>query len=448
MYVSVGAAIDVAELEKQEVSEKTVESWCVEEQAMEVDISLLQQVEDLERKVISASLQIKGWMHPEPQSEREDLVYHEHKLLSSPATENKVQRETSPEKLPGTVVRRPNNPLDIAVTRLAELERNIERRHGCLKLKTFSHWMQWLLWTVIIQCDEVTVCVCDCSEEEVAPGMRLWRKALGEVRSSAQLSLCIQQLQKSIAWERSIMKVHCHICQKGDNEELLLLCDGCDKGCHTYCHKPKITTVPDGDWFCPTCVAKESGHSPRSRKQQSRTAGGGKKSSEVKRNGKPSVVGELIKEEAASSNSVPKKGTKELKKRKRDDSPTSSQAKHDSPVSCTKKAKMAKDNTNGLAMCRVLLAELEAHQDAWPFLTPVNHKAVPGYRKVIKKPMDFSTIREKLANNQYLNLETFIIDVNLVFDNCEKFNEDDSEIGRAGHNMRRFFDERWTELLM
>lgn len=45
------------------------------------------------------------------------------------------------------------------------------------------------------------------SEEEVAPGMRLWRKSLGQVRSSAQLSLCIQQLQKSIAWERAIMKV-------------------------------------------------------------------------------------------------------------------------------------------------------------------------------------------------------------------------------------------------
>uniref|UniRef100_A0A4W6C6T2 Bromodomain adjacent to zinc finger domain 2B n=1 Tax=Lates calcarifer TaxID=8187 RepID=A0A4W6C6T2_LATCA len=393
--------IDVAELEKQEVSEKTVESWCVEEQAMEVDIGLLQKVEDLERKVVCASLQIKGWMHPEPQSEREDLVYHEHKLLSSPAPENKGQRETSPEEA-GAMVRRPNNPLDIAVMRLDELERNIERRY---------------------------------SEEEVAPGMRLWRKALCEVRSSAQLSLCIQQLQKSIAWERSIMKVHCLLCQKGDNEELLLLCDGCDKGCHTYCHKPKITTVPDGDWFCPTCVAK------------SRTAGGGKKGSEVKRNSKPSVAGELIKEEAASSNSVPKKGTKELKKRKGDDSPPSSQAKHDSPVSCAKKAKMPKDDTNGLAVCHVLLAELESHQDAWPFLTPVNHKAVPGYRKVIKKPMDFSTIREKLATNQYLNLETFIIDVNLVFDNCEKFNEDDSEIGRAGHNMRRFFDKRWTELL-
>uniref|UniRef100_UPI0037E82B33 bromodomain adjacent to zinc finger domain protein 2B n=1 Tax=Semicossyphus pulcher TaxID=241346 RepID=UPI0037E82B33 len=406
--------IDVAELEKQEVSEETVESWCVEEQAMEVDISLLQQVEQLERRVISANLQVKGWMHPEPQSEREDLVYHEHKLFSSPARERKGQRETSQEELPGSVVRRPNNPLDIAVIRLAELERNIERSE----------------------------------EETAAPGMRLWYKALGEVRSSAQLSLCIQQLQKSITWERSIIKMHCQLCQKGDNEELLLLCDSCDKGCHTYCHKPRITTVPDGNWFCPSCVAKESGQSPRSRRHQSRTAGGGKKATEVKRTSKPSVVGELIGEEAASSNGVPKKGTKEFKKRKGEDSPHGSQAGLDSPVSCAKKAKTAKENnSNGLGMCGVLLDELEAHPNAWPFLTPVNLKSVPGYRKVIKKPMDFSTIREKLTNNQYLNLETFIIDVNLVFENCEKFNEDDSEIGRAGHSMRRFFDKRWTELL-
>lgn len=48
---------------------------------------------------------------------------------------------------------------------------------------------------------------------------------------------------------------------------------------------------------------------------------------------------------------------------------------------------------------------------------------------------------------RYQNLETFIIDVNLVFDNCEKFNEDNSDIGRAGHNMRKFFEKRWTELL-
>lgn len=68
-------------------------------------------------------------MHPEPQSEREDLVYHEHKLFSSPALDNKGQKETSPEKPLSTVVRWPNNPLDIAVSRLTDLERNIERRY-------------------------------------------------------------------------------------------------------------------------------------------------------------------------------------------------------------------------------------------------------------------------------------------------------------------------------
>ncbi|CAJ1079290.1 bromodomain adjacent to zinc finger domain protein 2B isoform X1 [Xyrichtys novacula] len=416
--------IDVTQLDKQEVCEEMVASWCVEEQAMDVDISLLQQVEELERKVISANLHVKGWMHPEPQSESEDLVYHEHKLFTShPAPERHRQRESSHEELPGSVVRRPNNPLDIAVLRLAALESNIERS----------------------------------SEEAAAPGMRLWHKALGEARSSAQLSLCIQQLQKSISWERSIMKAYCQLCQKGDNEELLLLCDSCDQGCHTYCHKPRITTVPDGNWYCPTCVTKqpsvcavtqESGQSPRSRRHQSRTAGGGKKGSEVKRNSKPSVVEELIREEATSSNAAPKKGTKEVKKRKGGDSPHGSQAGYDSPSPCQKKAKTAKDNnTNRLGMCGELLSELEAHPDAWPFLTPVNHKSVPGYKKVIKKPMDFSTIREKLTNNQYLNLETFIVDINLVFENCEKFNEDDSQIGRAGHSMRRFFDKRWTELL-
>lgn len=58
------AVADMAE--KQEVNKRTVESWCVEEQAMDVDISLLQQVEELERKVISASLQdkVQARRHP------------------------------------------------------------------------------------------------------------------------------------------------------------------------------------------------------------------------------------------------------------------------------------------------------------------------------------------------------------------------------------------------
>ena len=49
---------------------------------------------------------------------------------------------------------------------------------------------------------------------------------------------------------------NCQVCRKGDNDEYLLLCDGCDRGCHMYCLRPKVTQVPEGDWFCPTCTAK------------------------------------------------------------------------------------------------------------------------------------------------------------------------------------------------
>lgn len=38
---------------------ETMECWCTEEQAMKVDIGMLQQVEALERKVVSAGLQVK-----------------------------------------------------------------------------------------------------------------------------------------------------------------------------------------------------------------------------------------------------------------------------------------------------------------------------------------------------------------------------------------------------
>lgn len=47
---------------------------------------------------------------------------------------------------------------------------------------------------------------------------------------------------------------------------------------------------------------------------------------------------------------------------------------------------------------------------------------------------------------RYPNLETFAVDVRLVFDNCETFNEDDSDIGRAGHNMRKYFEKKWTDI--
>ncbi|XP_066432076.1 bromodomain adjacent to zinc finger domain protein 2B isoform X11 [Eleutherodactylus coqui] len=397
--------IDTKGQDHGEVTRDVVETWCMEDHEMEVDIAILQQVEDLERRVASASLQVKGWMCPELDSEREDLVYHEHKPVAKWHKEHDGDHTGDEGRNSCAIERRSDNPLDIAVTRLTDLERNIERR----------------------------------TEDDIAPGLKIWRKALSEARNAAQVSLCIQQLQKSIAWEKSIMKVYCQICRKGDNEELLLLCDGCDKGCHTYCHRPKITAIPEGDWFCPACIAKASGHTLKMKKANLK----GKKISEPKKGKKASADAEDEDTTVATGGSS-KKGSKDSKKRKVDENNISPAKQESSPAS--KKSKTsAKDDSKDLALCSVILSEMESHEDAWPFLLPVNLKLVPGYKKVIKKPMDFATIREKLSNGQYPNFETFALDVRLVFNNCETFNEDDSEIGRAGHKMRIHFEKRWTE---
>uniref|UniRef100_A0A8D0DDX6 [histone H3]-trimethyl-L-lysine(4) demethylase n=1 Tax=Sander lucioperca TaxID=283035 RepID=A0A8D0DDX6_SANLU len=49
----------------------------------------------------------------------------------------------------------------------------------------------------------------------------------------------------------------CLVCGRGDEEDRLLLCDGCDDSYHTFCLIPPLHDVPKGDWRCPKCVAEE-----------------------------------------------------------------------------------------------------------------------------------------------------------------------------------------------
>ncbi|XP_023806546.1 bromodomain adjacent to zinc finger domain protein 2B isoform X3 [Oryzias latipes] len=313
---------------KSDSYRRIIENWSVEQKAKEVDVSLLQQVQALERRVLSADLQDGT----SPVADRMCQGYRENKTSS---LEIRRRKETSQEDAPDSVTGQADNPLETAVARLEELERNINH----------------------------------AAAAAAGSESRLWHKALRQVRASAQLSLCIQHLQKSVVWEQAVQRA-------------------------------------------------EKSRASQRRDLQSQTAGGG-----LKQSCQLAAPAWLNMEAASSRSGQNRTGT------------------DFNPASCTKKAQISKDDNSQLAVCRVLLAELEAHKDAWPFLTPVNHKVILGYRKVIKKPMDFSTIKKKLNNNLYFDLETFMADVNLVFDNCEKFNEDDSEIGRAGHNMRRFFEE-------
>ncbi len=50
----------------------------------------------------------------------------------------------------------------------------------------------------------------------------------------------------------------CMICRGIANPAKLLICDGCDRGCHMYCLDPPLVRVPRGKWFCAECEQGKS----------------------------------------------------------------------------------------------------------------------------------------------------------------------------------------------
>ncbi|XP_026742948.1 bromodomain adjacent to zinc finger domain protein 1A-like [Trichoplusia ni] len=92
-----------------------------------------------------------------------------------------------------------------------------------------------------------------------------WEVSLMECKSLSQLVLHLFTLDSSITWSASILNASCRLCRRKTDPDNMLLCDGCNKGHHLYCLKPKLTKVPEGDWFCDQCKPKE--RTPRKRRK-------------------------------------------------------------------------------------------------------------------------------------------------------------------------------------
>ncbi|KAL1132310.1 hypothetical protein AAG570_010266 [Ranatra chinensis] len=286
-----------------------------------------------------------------------------------------------------------------------------------------------------------------CCDDMEVKGLVVWREALHKVHTAAQLAMVQHALEASIAWDKSIMKAvsppqnaqtvgnlmfllqNCQFCHSGDNEDKLLLCDGCDKGYHTYCFRPKMETIPDGDWYCHQCLNQAKGEKncivPRGKWYCSNCVSKHPKKKSTRRS-QSTTMPLTPTTTTTTTTTSPIKTT--------DESTTNST--ESIPIRLNKE----------LAPCRQVLDDLESHDEAWPFLLAVNTKQFPTYRKVIRNPMDLQTIGKRLSQNEYKSRDEFVSDVRLIFDNCETFNEDNSPVGKAGHTLRLFFETRWADL--
>ncbi|XP_028930888.1 transcription intermediary factor 1-alpha isoform X1 [Ornithorhynchus anatinus] len=171
----------------------------------------------------------------------------------------------------------------------------------------------------------------------------------------------------------------CAVCQNGGE---LLCCEKCPKVFHLSCHVPTLMNFPSGEWICTFCRDLS----------------------------KPEVEYDC-----------------------------------DDPSQNSEKRKM--EGHEGLMpidrrKCERLLLFLYCHEMSLAFQDPVP-PTVPDYYKIIKRPMDLSTIKKRLQVNSpmYTRPEDFVADFQLIFQNCAEFNEPDSEVASAGIKLESYFEE-------
>ncbi|CAH1242014.1 BAZ2B [Branchiostoma lanceolatum] len=398
-----------------------------EELAYKFEVSLLQDVEDLEERVFQASLQVKGWKLPP--------------RMTADYADKSIEEDSD------------LRPLELAQKRLASLEMNLERRY--IKPPLSKNVQISLATMGFPEENSNSSTPPNSSDEDIPNALRVWRDVVTTETTAPQLFMCLGLLEKCIAWDKSIMKVFCQFCRKGDNEAQLLLCDGCDKGFHTYCVKPRMTGIPDGDWFCSVCVAAATGEECCVVCEKKVTVKAAR-CEHCPRVYHIQCLDPPLNKAPRGKWTCPEclkagiKGRRNRKSKETKEKDAGNSLSDDCPSPMyvpDKKDKKAKNEASkDLAPCRTILPELEKHEDAWPFLVPVNTKQFPQYKKIIKRPMDLSTIKNKLRDNKYRSREEFAEDIRLICDNCETFNEDESAVGQAGHNMRACFETRWSEL--
>jgi bromodomain-containing factor 1 len=75
------------------------------------------------------------------------------------------------------------------------------------------------------------------------------------------------------------------------------------------------------------------------------------------------------------------------------------------------------------------------------FKDPVDHIAlnIPTYPEIVTRPMDLSTMENKLKENKYTYVREFMADLDQMIVNSELFNNKQHPVTQAGYNLRAYF---------
>jgi hypothetical protein len=119
-----------------------------------------------------------------------------------------------------------------------------------------------------------------------------------------------------------------------------------------------------------------------------------------------------------------------------------------SPQKLTLKITLPTKDTTWYSQAYDILNQTCAHEYAAPFLQPVDPTAlgIPSYLRIIKNPMDLSTIRSKLDSSAYSKPSEMHRDVKLMFANCYRFNGKTAPISECAKVLESFYGSLYLKL--
>ncbi|XP_028512688.1 tyrosine-protein kinase BAZ1B [Exaiptasia diaphana] len=94
--------------------------------------------------------------------------------------------------------------------------------------------------------------------------MEKWTQCVEDATTLSQLHLLLEILDTAVLWDKSAEGARCRICRKkGNEDDVLLLCDECNLGFHLFCLRPALTKIPKGEWKCMSCRPVSTARSAR-----------------------------------------------------------------------------------------------------------------------------------------------------------------------------------------
>ncbi|XP_042478501.1 uncharacterized protein LOC122059644 [Macadamia integrifolia] len=94
----------------------------------------------------------------------------------------------------------------------------------------------------------------------------------------------------------------------------------------------------------------------------------------------------------------------------------------------------------------LILDKLQRKDTYGVYAEPVDPEELPDYHDVVKQPMDFSTVRKKLANGDYSTLEQFESDVFLICTNAMQYNAPETIYFKQARSIQELARKKFQRL--